>query len=37
MLIENVPGGAADGNLPANEWDVGSILGLGRLHTPRSN
>ena len=23
MLIENAPGGAADGNPPASEWDMG--------------
>ena len=30
-------GGTADKNPPANVGDTGSIPGLGRVHTPRSN
>ena len=32
-----LPGGSVVKNLPANAGDTGSIRGLGRLHTPRSN
>ena len=31
------PGGAVVKNLPANAGDMGSSLGLGRSHMPRSN
>lgn len=34
---EDFPGGSVVKNLPASTGDTGSIRGLGRFHTPRSN
>ena len=34
---KDFPGGAVEKNLPANVGDMGSIPGLGRFHTTRSN
>ena len=35
--IWDIPGAAVDRNLPANAGDMGSLSGIGRSHTPRSN
>ena len=34
---DDFPGGSVVKNLPASAGDTGSIPGLGRFHTPRSN
>ena len=36
-LIEGFPGGTVVKNPPAGAGDMGSSLGLGRSHMPRSN
>ena len=33
----NFPGGPVVKNSPANAADMGSILGLGKFHTPQGN
>ena len=33
----DVPGGAVDGNPPANAGDMGTSSGPGRAHVPRNN
>ena len=37
MILWDFPSGAVDKNPPANAGHTGSIPGVGRFHTPKSN